>query len=64
LFVGASLDRRACGCLENVSLSRLIGFNCLMAWLINLKGEGLFLDDVIEACLENFFDPIIHEKVS
>ena len=62
MFVGASLVRRGCGCLENVSLSKLIGFNCLMVWLIDLKGEDLFLDDVIEAYFENFFDPTFTKK--
>ena len=36
----------------------MIGLNCLMAWFVDLKEEDLFLDDVIEACLENFFDLI------
>ena len=28
-----------------------------MAWFVDLKEEDLFLDDVIEAYSENFFDP-------
>ena len=28
-----------------------------MNWFVDLKGEDLFLDDVIEAYFENFFDP-------
>ena len=28
-----------------------------MAWFVDLKEEDLFLDDVIEAYFENFFDP-------
>ena len=33
-----------------------------MVWLIDLKGEDLFLDDVIEAYFENFFDPTFTKK--
>ena len=29
----------------------------MTAWFVDLKEEDLFLDDVIEACFENFFDP-------
>jgi hypothetical protein len=28
-----------------------------MAWFVDLKEEDLFLDDVIEAYSQNFFDP-------
>ena len=28
-----------------------------MAWFVRLKEEDLFLDNVIEAYSENFFDP-------
>ena len=28
-----------------------------MAWFVDLKEEDLFLDNVIEAYSENFFDP-------
>ena len=41
--------------LKCVSLSGLIGLNCLMAWFVSLKEEELFLDDAIEAYSENFF---------
>ena len=43
--------------LKRVPLCVLIGLNCLMNWFVDLKEEDLFLDDVIEACSENFFDP-------
>jgi hypothetical protein len=48
LFVDASLNRGA-DALKWVSLSGLIGINCLMAWFVDLKEENLFLDDTIEA---------------
>ena len=43
--------------LKRVPLCGLIGLNCLMNWFVDLKEEDLFLDDVIEAYSENFFDP-------
>ena len=42
---------------KRVPLCGLIGLNCLMNWFVDLKEEDLFLDDVIEAYSENFFDP-------
>ena len=50
--------------LKDVSLSGLIGLNCLMAWFVDLKEEDLFLDDVIETYFENFFDPTSTRKSS
>ena len=52
LSIGEEADTLKC-----VPLCELIGLNCLMAWFVDLKEEDLFLDDVIEACFENFFDP-------
>ena len=43
---------------------QLISINCLMAWFVDLKEEGLFLDDVLEACFETFFDPTFAKKSS
>jgi hypothetical protein len=40
----------------------LISINCLMAWFVDLKEEGLFLDDVLEACFETFL--IRHSRKS
>ena len=34
----------------------------MTAWFVDLKEEDLFLDDVIEACFENFFDPTFTKK--
>ena len=33
-----------------------------MAWFVDLKEEDLFLDDVIEAYFDNFFDPTFTKK--
>jgi hypothetical protein len=33
-----------------------------MAWVVDLKEEGLFLDDEIEVYSENFFRSDIHLK--
>ena len=52
LSIGKEADALKC-----VLLCGLIGLNCLMAWFVDLKEEDLFLDDVIEAYSENFFDP-------
>ena len=51
LSIGEEADALKC------ALCRLIGLNCLMAWFVDLKEEDLFLDNVIEAYSENFFDP-------
>ena len=51
LSIGEKADALKC------ALCRLIGLNCLMAWFVRLKEEDLFLDNVIEAYSENFFDP-------
>ena len=48
--------------LKRVPLCGLIGLNCLMDWFVDLKEEDLFLDDVIEAYFENFFDPTFTKK--
>ena len=47
-----------------VCLSGIISLNCLRAWFVNLKEKELFLDDVIEAYFENFFDPTFTKKSS
>ena len=41
---------------------QLISINCLMAWFVDLKEEGLSLDDVLEACFETFL--IRHSRKS
>ena len=56
LSIGEEADALKC------ALCRLIGLNCLMAWFVDLKEEDLFLDDVIEAYFENFFDPTFTKK--
>jgi hypothetical protein len=43
---------------------QLISINCLIAWFVDLKEEGLSLDDVLEACFETFFDPTFAKKSS
>ena len=38
-----------------VCLSGMISLNYLRAWFVDLNENEFFLDDVIEACFENFF---------
>ena len=42
----------------------MISLNCLRAWFVDLKEKELFLENVIEACFENFFDPTFTKKSS
>ena len=64
MFVGEPLDKGESGCLEMFFSKQLISINCLMAWFVDLKEEGLSLDDVLEACFETFFDPTFAKKSS
>ena len=42
----------------------MISLNCLRVWFVDLKEKELFLDDVIEASFENFFDLTFTKKSS